>query len=134
MLIIVFHCLLTPLPAALCASLARRCCPAAADIVFTPQALLYLVPCTLGVVLLLALSRGELHLLLDASLDPSHGDSLEVDATDRDGGPDGLLDGPGEQQVALLAGQQGSRSSSGGSTEGGAHLQQQQQKVISARG
>jgi hypothetical protein len=85
--------------------------------------------------LLLALSRGELHLLLDASLDPLQDDSLEVDATDRDGGPDGMLDGPGEQQVALLAGQQGNRSSSGGSVESGTQpQQQQQQKVVSARG
>lgn len=85
------------------------------------QALLYLVPCTLGIVLLLALSRGELHLLLDAVLDPLE-DALEVDATD------GGLDGTGSdaaaansagQRVALLAGEQGMRRSSSNGSGGG---------------
>jgi hypothetical protein len=78
------------------------------------QALLYLVPCTLGVVLLLAVARGELPLLLDAVLDPQD-DTLEVDATDGAGEPhDSAGNGGADQRVALLAAQQGARSSSGG--------------------
>lgn len=140
-----------------------------------PQALLYLVPCTLGVVLVLALVRGELQLLLDVALDPQE-DELEVDATDdAAGGGNGVdgsagrghaagsdsssnsnaagacqqqkrsrsraagagaagvglagmtaADGIAEQRVALLAGQQGSRSSSGsGLNDVGSNQQQQ---------
>lgn len=78
------------------------------------QALLYLVPCTLGIVLLLAVARGELQVLLDAVLDPQD-DTLEVDATDSADGPvpGTAANGSAEQRVALLAGQQGGSSSSG---------------------
>lgn len=79
------------------------------------QALLYLVPCTLGVVLLLAACRGELHLLLDAVLDPQE-ESLEVDATDANGSA--AAGAPGEQHVALLAGQQGSHCGSSSDGQG----------------
>lgn len=84
------------------------------------QALLYLVPCTLGVVLLLALSRGELHLLLDAVLDPQE-DALEVDATDGLDGPSDAAANNAGQRVALLAGEQGTRRSNSGSGGGQQH-------------
>lgn len=84
------------------------------------QALLYLVPCTLGIVLLLALSRGELHLLLDAVLDPQE-DALEVDATDGLDGPSDAAANNAGQRVALLAGEQGTRHSNSGSGGGQQH-------------
>ena len=75
------------------------------------QALLYLVPCTLGVVLLLAVSRGELHLLLDAVLEPQE-DAVEVDATGSDGAAADAA--AREQHVALLSGQQRSHHADAG--------------------
>jgi hypothetical protein len=89
-----------------------RCCLL---LLLYAQALLYLVPCTLGVVLLLAACRGELHLLLDAVLD-SQEESVEVDATDANGSA--AAGAPGEQHVALLAGQQGSHCGSSGDGQG----------------
>jgi hypothetical protein len=95
---------------------------------------LYLVPCTLGIVLLLAVVRGELHLLLDAQLDLEDS-TVEVDATGGSHGTTGLdhdSTGSGaanEGVSAVAAGQQkrlwarpgadrtGSRSGSGPGAE-----------------
>lgn len=122
------------------------------------QALLYLVPCTLGVVLSMAVARGELHLLLDAALD-GQDDAIDVDATDGAAGPDdgdrnteggqqrarsgsaaaaggwhavgSAHDGIAEQRVALLAGQQGSSSGDGGCCP---HGDQRLQQPLSQQG
>jgi hypothetical protein len=90
----------------------RTCLPGA-------QALLYLVPCTLGVVLLLAAGRGELRELMHVALEPAD-EELQVDAgaaaepgSDWDDGDEGGAVS-GSERVALLAGAPASTSGGGG--------------------